>query len=740
MDSILQFLLSNALVATILALVLVLVGRVWRHPGLLHMLWLIVLVKLVTPPVVTVPIHWASDTVADVQPISSERALVEIAPPDEATMPTHEPTTFPEGPGREFVADATTSVVANETPRRTSALDATMMRVRTMPWKGWLVLVWLTGSVICFVVIAYRIVAFQRLLKKAAPAEKPVKQEARELGSLLGLKKSPLILMLPGRISPVVWQLARRVTIVLPEELYGRLDYKSRQTVLTHELAHIGRKDHWVRLLEVVVTLLFWWNPVLWWARRCLHELEEQCCDAEVLRVLPNSARSYANALVDTVEFLRETRVILPAAATGARPKILLKRRIEMVVQGKSIARLSLLHSTVVVFVALAVLPLAMIVQADEQPADQGSPGVTLSAPDNTAKPAKEEPANDEPKTKEAGQDGEGSSERPLDPAYLKLLQGRWERYVRGERAIKETLIIEGDQEIYIREWADGSVRYHTISKIELVSEGDVRIYKRTVTEYVKKTVSLSKFPEKQAFVFHVKGDVFYEISGLLHGHESLRRDFRVRPWRRTSSSPSEPPVFDQTNAYVESPYSGDWTPEDEDLVKDLEMLQGRWQRLTHNDAGEVTMSQEKYVEGNMETMTNFSDKGDVTRKWGARFRLEKHGPVRIIQFYEIISLTGRNAGRTHATNFSYVYHVDEKVFLDCPGLFISRRSYHHPDPAIYVWKRMDEKEAESGGEDASASVRPLKGYLNLTAMVDPSEIITEEEERADGHLLRETP
>ncbi len=444
-------------------------------------------------------------------------------------------------------------------------------------------------------------------------------------------------------------------------KLFGRLDYESQQTVLTHELAHIGRKDHWVRLLEVVATVIFWWYPVLWWPRRRLHELEEQCCDAEVLRVLPNSARSYASALVDTVEFLRGTHVVLPAAATGVRPAFLLKRRIEMVVQGKSIARLSLLHSTVVALVALAVLPLAMIVQADEEPADQESPDVTLSTPVNTTEPVKQEPAKEKPKTEEAGQDEDVSSAQALNPGYLKQLQGRWERFVRGERAIKETLIIEGDRETYIREWGDGSVRYETNSKIELVTQGDVRIYRRSVTEFVKKTVSLADFPEKQAFVFHVDGDVFYEISGLLHGHRSLRKGARVRPWRRISSSSPPSPSFDQTASYVESPYSGDWTPEDEDLATDLKMMQGRWERLTHNDAGEVTMSQEKNVKGNAETMTNFNKKGNVTRKWAARFRLEKHGPIRVIQFYEHTSLTGRSAGTTYPVNFSYVYRVDKK-------------------------------------------------------------------------------
>ena len=58
METVLQTGLSNALVASALALVAVLVGCCCRRPALVHGLWLLVLLKLVTPPLVPVPIAW----------------------------------------------------------------------------------------------------------------------------------------------------------------------------------------------------------------------------------------------------------------------------------------------------------------------------------------------------------------------------------------------------------------------------------------------------------------------------------------------------------------------------------------------------------------------------------------------------------------------------------------------------------------------------------------------------------
>ena len=52
MDTLLHVGLSNALLATVLALVTAGVCAVWRRPALAHGLWLLVLLKLVTPPLV----------------------------------------------------------------------------------------------------------------------------------------------------------------------------------------------------------------------------------------------------------------------------------------------------------------------------------------------------------------------------------------------------------------------------------------------------------------------------------------------------------------------------------------------------------------------------------------------------------------------------------------------------------------------------------------------------------------
>ena len=65
MNYFLECALANAIVATLLALLAAGVARFANRPALAHTLWLLVLLKLITPPLFRVPVPWpaAADAV-----------------------------------------------------------------------------------------------------------------------------------------------------------------------------------------------------------------------------------------------------------------------------------------------------------------------------------------------------------------------------------------------------------------------------------------------------------------------------------------------------------------------------------------------------------------------------------------------------------------------------------------------------------------------------------------------------
>ena len=54
-----EIIASNAVVATILAIGAMLLSRIWKNAAAVHVLWVVVLLKLFTPPLITTELPFA---------------------------------------------------------------------------------------------------------------------------------------------------------------------------------------------------------------------------------------------------------------------------------------------------------------------------------------------------------------------------------------------------------------------------------------------------------------------------------------------------------------------------------------------------------------------------------------------------------------------------------------------------------------------------------------------------------
>jgi beta-lactamase regulating signal transducer with metallopeptidase domain len=362
-DAFLHIGLSNALVAAILAVVALMVGRLCRQrPALAHGLWLLVLLKLVTPPLLDVQLPWPASPVA--QPDSAPEPFAS-APED---IPQAEP--FAVLPAEPLpVADAALPLpddvpVIVEEPEPAVAEPAAPSPPAGPLWPAVLLAVWAAGSLAWFVLALRRLLTFRRLLHHARPAPEALVGQVGELASRLGLRRAPEVWLVPGRIAPMLFALSRPL-LLLPGQLWQRLSPHQRETLLLHELAHLVRRDHWVRGLEMIVLGLYWWNPIAWLACRELREAEEQCCDAWVVWALPRAGRAYAEALVETLDFLSTPAPAVPVLASGVGQVADLKRRLTMIMSGKP-RFLTWRGGLLVCAVALLFLP-ARLVRGQEQ-------------------------------------------------------------------------------------------------------------------------------------------------------------------------------------------------------------------------------------------------------------------------------------------------------------------------------------------------------------------------------------
>ena len=137
---------------------------------------------------------------------------------------------------------------------------------------GW---VWLIGL---GAMLLYALVSYLRLRRRVS-----VSLCVRENIYLCDAISSPFIL---GVVKPRIY-------------LPSGLDEVQRQNVLSHERAHLARRDHWWKPLGFALLAVYWFNPVLWLAYALLCRDIELACDERVIRTMDESAvKTYSTVLL----------------------------------------------------------------------------------------------------------------------------------------------------------------------------------------------------------------------------------------------------------------------------------------------------------------------------------------------------------------------------------------------------------------------------------------------------------
>ena len=159
MNTLLKVGLDNALVVLILAPVVAGLCRACRRPALEHALWLLVLLKLITPPLpwkLSVPI-----ATAGASSLAGPRAISAI---------------------RDLIA----SSVGNSGMWMLEGL-------------------WFAGSAAWFAVTAWQVVRFRRFLAATLPASPDLQNRIRVLAERLRLRRAPGVWLVRSTIAPMVW-------------------------------------------------------------------------------------------------------------------------------------------------------------------------------------------------------------------------------------------------------------------------------------------------------------------------------------------------------------------------------------------------------------------------------------------------------------------------------------------------------------------------------------------------------
>jgi len=165
-----------------------------------------------------------------------------------------------------------------------------------------LIVIWLGGVIVSIFVTMRKWKLIQsRIEKFEVTSPQELQQLTKRLASELGIRQNVRLVVSSEPIGPAVigvWS----PMLILPEALLKEESEESIEPILAHELLHVQRGDTWVAILETVVRAVWWFHPQIQRAADSMSQAGELCCDQDVLSSLPFSPRRYADSLLQVLE------------------------------------------------------------------------------------------------------------------------------------------------------------------------------------------------------------------------------------------------------------------------------------------------------------------------------------------------------------------------------------------------------------------------------------------------------
>ena len=345
-DYILQMTLSNLLVALALAIVALVLQRRYRANALANVVWVMVLLKLLSPPLVSLPLVEVESLVNSAEATLSHSVVAEAG-----------------GLADEVISDAAELSLLNANPEEQEpAGNGGIISSQAIVSLG---VVWIGVTALLLVVSLFRIIRFHIQIHRQAKSVEPwVRQLGNQVAATLGLQKMPRIAVLPANISPFVWWVGGKPQIFLSQLAIDQLQPTELRMVLAHEMVHIRRFDHCVRWLEWFSAAVLWWNPVMWVARQQLRATEEIACDETVIRLAGIAKFDYANSLLKMAEILAKSTNRPPTVASEFNSGGTLEKRLKMIISNEQLG-ISQGMRMLTIVLAVCIFPVGLVYAQD---------------------------------------------------------------------------------------------------------------------------------------------------------------------------------------------------------------------------------------------------------------------------------------------------------------------------------------------------------------------------------------
>ncbi|MEI6101554.1 MAG: M56 family metallopeptidase, partial [Eubacteriales bacterium] len=179
---------------------------------------------------------------------------------------------------------------------------------------------WLVGMLLAAMRTAVLAARVTKVIKsKSVPAPADIEESYASCLRELGIKKRLPLLITQNLLSPAL-VVSVRPKILLPCSFVKQATNEQMRLALLHELVHYRHRDHWVCMLLRVLSVVYWFNPVLWMAEKEITADMETACDNRIVRSMQKEKKAfYANTILSMFSARAEAPFVLGLALPGTK-------------------------------------------------------------------------------------------------------------------------------------------------------------------------------------------------------------------------------------------------------------------------------------------------------------------------------------------------------------------------------------------------------------------------------------
>ncbi|GMQ57143.1 hypothetical protein AN1V17_15380 [Vallitalea sediminicola] len=227
----------------------------------------------------------------------------------------------------------------------------------SIDWKHLFAIIWIIGILFFLSIFIYININILILFKNSnVCTDKNILDIMNKCSEQINVTKNIRLYISSNLSSPMTYGVIFP-KIIIPKDVIANLDYKELRYIFLHELVHIKRYDVLFNILGMLVCILHWFNPLVWYVFFRSKKDCELACDESVLQYL--SSQEYTNyglTLIQILELTISTKVTNTIVA-----KALINDRSEANARISQITNYNKKSKSVIIFSVILIIIIALI-------------------------------------------------------------------------------------------------------------------------------------------------------------------------------------------------------------------------------------------------------------------------------------------------------------------------------------------------------------------------------------------